>query len=221
MRNGKHVAKRTGSKMLVTALALILVCCMAVGGTMAWLMDSTDEVVNTFTSSGIDIDLVESESSLDDEDGSALTNSYQMIPGWTITKDPKVTVLANSEDCYLFVEIIKENNFDTFMTYAMADGWKEVEGQSGVYYREVGKNETEAQPFYVLKGTEVKDDEGNVIGEANQLTVKDGITKENMKDLTAATYPKMSVKAYAIQLYKTNGVKFTAAEAWAEINPTP
>lgn len=53
-----HAANNGGAKKLsAAAIAIILVVVMAIGGTVALLMDSTDSVTNTFkpASSGIDI----------------------------------------------------------------------------------------------------------------------------------------------------------------------
>ena len=54
-----HAAKKRGAKKLPTAaIAIFLVVIMAIGGTVAYLMDSTDSVINTFkpASSGITIE---------------------------------------------------------------------------------------------------------------------------------------------------------------------
>ena len=45
----------------LSVVALVLVLCCAVGGTLAWLTDTTDPVTNTFTVGDIDIDLTESD----------------------------------------------------------------------------------------------------------------------------------------------------------------
>ena len=121
------------------------------------------------------------------------TSNFQMIPGWNIEKDPKVTVKAGSEACYLFVKLEKSTNFDTFMTYEMADGWEALPEAPGVYYREVAAA-TADTTFEVLKG--------------NQVTVKDEVTKAQMNDLTADTYPTLTVTAYASQLYKNASTEF-------------
>lgn len=36
-----------------------------------------------------------------------------------------------------------------------------------------------------------------------------------MEGLNTANYPTLTITAYASQLYKSAGVEFTAAEAWA------
>lgn len=179
-------------KSLALLLAIAIVVVGAVAGTVAWLTAQTPSVTNTFTTSDINIELKETK------------NNFQMIPGWNIEKDPKVTVKTGSEACYLFVKLEESKNFADFMTYEMADGWEPLPEAPGVYYREVAAA-TADTTFEVLKG--------------NQVTVKDEVTKAQMNDLTADTYPTLTVTAYASQLYKNNTQEFTAAAAWANIAP--
>ena len=125
MKNGKYSKRRgVASKTLVLALAVMLIVGATVGGTIAWLTSTSGPVVNTFSTSGIGATLDES----DDLD-------LKMVPGWTITKDPKAGVTAESEDCYLFVTVAKENNFDNFMTYEIADGWTQLETGHQQFHR--------------------------------------------------------------------------------------
>ena len=81
-------------KSLALLLAIALVVVGAVAGTVAWLTDRTEAVKNTFTTSDITIELTETP-----------VETYKMIPGCTIAKDPKVTVKTGSEACYLFVKL--------------------------------------------------------------------------------------------------------------------
>ena len=168
----------------------------AVGGTLAWLTDSTQEVKNTFTTSDIEITLTESEN-LD----------LKMVPGFTITKDPKVTVKAGSEACWLFVKVEKSDNLDSFISYTVDSSWTALDGVTGVYYREVAATTADTD-FPVLT--------------SNQVTVKKEVTKSQMEALKAenAVQPTLTFTAYATQLYKNNTTKFTAAEAWEILNPT-
>lgn len=179
-------------KSLALLLAIAIVVVGVVAGTVAWLTDQTPSVTNTFTTSDINIELKETK------------NNFQMIPGWNIEKDPKVTVKQGSEACYLFVKLEKSTNFDTFMTYEMADGWTALPEAPGVFYREVAAA-TADTTFEVLKG--------------NQVTVKDEVTKAQMNDLTADTYPTLTVTAYASQLNQNATTKFAPAAAWANIAP--
>ncbi len=181
-------------KTVALLLAVVLVLGAVVGGTLAYLMDTTSSVVNTFAAGDVDIELSETTG-----------NSYKMVPGATITKDPKVTVEANSEKCFVFVKLEKSTNFDTFMTYEMADGWTELTGVTGVYYREVDASAQE-QTFAVIKG--------------NAVSVNSDVTKTQMDELTEKTQPTLTVTAYACQYYKANDTAFTVAEAWNQVNGT-
>ncbi len=184
----KHGANRrsVSSKAFVVMLALVLALGCAVGGTIAWLTKTTDPVVNTFTYGNIDIELTETTGT-----------EYKIIPGQDIPKDPKVTVKANSETCYLFVKVVKEGTFvANKVTYDIADGWELVEGQSNVYWREVSANAAN-QDFPVLKD--------------NKVTVSNTLTKDDIKDIT--TDPTLTFTAYAIQKEGFANAK----AAWAEI----
>lgn len=171
-------------KTLALVLALTLLVAGVVGGTLAWLTDRTAEVKNTFTVGDINIGLTET------------TADYKMVPGNKLDKDPTVTVKANSEACWLFVKVTESENLDTFITYAIAEGWTEL--QDGVYYREVPASNAD-QTFSVLKG--------------DAVTVKDTVTKE-MLTADGFTNPTLTFKAYAIQKDHFT----TAAAAWAEVS---
>ena len=174
-------------KILALVLALTLLVAGVVGGTLAWLTDRTAEVKNTFTVGDINIGLTET------------TADYKMVPGNTIAKDPTVTVKANSEACWLFVQVTKSENLDTFITYAIAEGWTALSDVDGVYYREVSASNAD-QTFSVLKG--------------DAVTVNSDVTKEM---LTAKDFanPTLTFKAYAVQ--KDNVA--SASDAWAKVNP--
>lgn len=186
-------------------LALTLVLGVVAGGTIAWLTDTSDTVTNTFTTSDIKVKLEETKGT----GTTATEKSFQMVPGWTIDKDPKAWVEAGSEDCYLFVKLEKSTNFDSFMTYAMADGWTALPGVDDVYYRVVTADGREGTSKINVPYSVLKDD---------KVTVSGSVTKANMNALTEATYPTLTVTAYASQLYKSNTDKFTPAEAWTNIN---
>lgn len=186
-------------KGLTLVLALTLLVVGVVAGTLAWLTAKSDVVTNTFTTSDIKVELTETTGT-----------NYKMIPGYTITKDPKATVLTGSEECYLFVKLEKSTNFDTYLTYEMADGWMELEGVADkVYYRVVDGTTNQIGTAYSV----LKDD---------QVTVNGSVTKEQMNALDngTAVKPTLTFTAYASQLYKNATTKFTPAEAWANVNPT-
>ena len=183
-----HANRRSvSSKAFAAVLALALVLGGALGGTVAWLVAKSDPVVNTFTYGDININLEETTGS-----------SYKIIPGVDIAKDPKVTVEADSEACWLFVKVDEVGTFVADkVTYSVADGWTALTGQPGVYYREVGAVTADTD-FYVLKDNVVK--------------VSDTLTKEDIKDIT--TRPTLTFTAYAVQ---KDGIA-DAATAWSKIS---
>ena len=203
---GKHCKKSvrfSGKRLVIMLASLALVLCTAIGGTLAWLVTKTDPVVNTFTYGDINITLHETDTNKDG-DNDPNTNTYPMVPGHTIAKDPKVTFKANSEDAWLFVKLEKVNNFNDFMTYEIASGWTALDNVDGVYYREVSKATQDAE------FTVIKDD---------TVTVKGEVTKEMLNALDAngaSNYPKLIVTAYAVQ--RDNNIA-TAADAWAKTQP--
>lgn len=171
------------TKTLVALLSLVLLLGCSLGGTLAWLADSTDPVINTFTVGDIKIGLTETK------------REYKIVPGVDIAKDPKVTVEANSEACWLFVKIEESANWPDKLIYAVATGWETLEGVPGVYYREVNAETAKAGHEYpVLEG--------------NKVTVSDTLTKSELQQLTPN--PTLTFTAYAVQ---QEGVA-DAAAAW-------
>lgn len=173
-------------KALALVLALTLLVAGIVGGTLAWLTDQTAEVKNTFTVGDINIGLTET------------TTDYKMVPGNTIAKDPTVTVKANSEACWLFVQVTESTDLKDFITYAIAEGWTALPGVDGVYYREVPASVAD-QTFSVLAG--------------DAVTVKSDVTR-TMLETAKTDAPTLTFKAYAIQ--KDHFA--TADAAWAEVS---
>lgn len=194
-------------KTIALVLACILCVGIGIGGTLAWLTATSGPVTNTFTSSDIDVTLTES-ANLD----------LKMVPGHTITKDPKATVVSGSEDCYLFVKVEKSSNFDAFMTYEVADGWTQLTTDKDdkpltdiVYYKVFdSKDATNTN----VKGTAYS------ILKNNQVSVLGTVTKSAMNALAETTKPTLTFTAYASQLYKSNTQTFNPAEAWANAQPT-
>ena len=185
--------RELSGKLVVAMLAVTLLIGCAIGGTVAWLTAKTDPVVNTFTYGNINIELTETKPT---------NKQAKIIPGVDIEKDPKVTVKANSEACWLFVKVEETGTFvANKVTYSIDDGWTKLTGVTGVdnvYYREVGAV-TGDTDFVVLKD--------------NKVTVSNTLTKEDIKNITN---PTLTFTAYAVQ----KDAAQTAADAWAIANPT-
>ena len=186
---------KTKSIILTTMVVIVLVA--IVGTTVAWLTSRTSFLDNTFTYGEIQISIV--ESSTDDGDDDVNTNNYVMMPGVEIPKDTRVIVAQNSEDCWLFIKIIKENDFDEYMTYSLEDTWTELEGYEGIYYTKVDKKSTE-QSFNIIKG--------------NVISVKPELTYADIKHMTENSFPTLEIKAYAVQRNEKMDAINDPVKAW-------
>lgn len=194
------------TRMFVTLVAVMLVLGCAVGGTLAWLTAQTAPVVNTFTVGDIDIDLTETTGS-----------EYKLMPGEKVAKDPKVTVKAGSEKCYVFVKVeasaamkaAMENNVIEWYVDAMpryTDGkWTKLTGVTEDIYYLVADASTADQDFYILGG-----EEGYRNG---RLIIPGNVTAEDIAKVEAIGDTTLTFTAYAIQY---EGIT-SAADAWAKL----
>lgn len=180
-------------KKIVALCLCIALAVVAIGGaTLAYFTDKTDTVTNTFTVGNVDIELAETTGA-----------DYTVIPGVPITKDPEVTVKANSATSYVFVKVDKTNWPDT-LTYEMGDGWTQLKNDetpavdvAGVFWREVAQSTSDVK-YDVIKNDTInvsKNIENNAFG-------NDTVT--------------MTFTAYAIQKDTFN----TPYAAWTEVSKT-
>ena len=194
---GKHCRRGLGGKAFTAMLALTLVLAAywAVGGTAAWLAAKSEPIASTFTFGDINITLTET----DHQEGPT-----KIIPGVDIRKDLRVTVQADSVDCWLFVKVEEAGTFvDGKVTYSIDDGWTKGNGSQipeNVYYREYREANaaTADREFPVLKD--------------DKITVSNELTKQEIQNITG---PTLTFTAYAVQKEGIN----TAAEAWAVTAP--
>lgn len=186
--------RELSGKLVVAMLAVTLLIGCAIGGTVAWLTAKTDAVVNTFTYGDINITLAETTGT-----------DYKIIPGVDITKDPKVTVKANSEACWLFVKVEKSGTFVTDkVTYAIDNTvWTQLDNVAGVYYKKIDTLTASDTNYNILQDKKVTVSQELTKGEINSI-------EEGQKN------PTLTFKAYAVQLDAAQ----TAADAWAIANPT-
>lgn len=180
-------------KILAIVVVVALTAAIAIAGTLAWLTAETGPVTNVFTVGKVGATLTESPD-LD----------LKLIPGNTIEKDPKVTIDADSEDCWLFVKVEEENELDSYIGYKMADGWTQLKDADdndipGVFYREAEAGEE----FDILDG--------------NKVTVLDDVTMEMTEELTEVSYPKLIFTGYVVQRANMD----TALDAWTALIPNP
>lgn len=200
MRNNKSLW-RFGSRSLALTVALTLLICCTVGGTVAYLIKKADPLVNTFTIGDIEITLEEGD---DDGNDDPTENTYRFGPDAEINKQAIATVKADSENCWLFIKVTESENFGDYLEYGIAEGWTALAGEKGVYYRETATSDKDQQ-FNVLAG------------DSGQVKVVSGVTQEMLDKLGTENnppIPTLKFKAYAVQ--KDDEIT-SAADAWSKI----
>ena len=193
--------KKKFLKALVIVGCAILLVIATITCTVAYLT-SVKVVTNTFTVGNVTITLDETDVDLygkKDGDARVTKNEYKLIPGHEYVKDPTVTVLANSENCYVFVKV--DNGIaaieagDKIATQITTNGWTALDGNEGVYWCEYTSNPA--------------DEKIPVFGEFTIATNADVSTYESKK---------IVVTAYAVQ---KDGIDIVQAawEAVEDIDP--
>ena len=133
-------------RFLSTAIAGTLAAAILVGGgTFAYLKDKTEKVKNTFKAQSVTVELTETTG-----------GTYKILPGQTVSKNPKVTPKVEV-DSYLFVKV--DDKAKDTVKYDIAEGWEKLtlnDSEDVVYYREVTAEDNIPEGgFSVLKNDQV------------------------------------------------------------------
>ena len=112
---------KNSKKIMALLIALTLVVGTVIGGTVAWLVSKPEAVQNTFKVGELNITLDEAKTDRygvvdQTAEKRVLENTYTMLPGHGYTKDPIVHLAANSEACYVFIDV------DNQLKGAIAEG---------------------------------------------------------------------------------------------------
>lgn len=138
-RKKHHSANKRNT---VAVVAVLLVCILAIGGTIAYLT-SHSELENTFTVGQISPIIPEeggpNNKPIDpsDKDNGRLSgNLYEpswvkdskLLPSATIDKDPYVGVGAGSEECEVYVYVTNTMTNNNHIYFTINNGWEPVSG---------------------------------------------------------------------------------------------
>lgn len=194
-------------RTIALMMAAVMLLGVTVGGTIAWLTAESNDVVNTFTVGDIEIFLDETDVDDTDNDNNFTerdtSNEYKMIPGNSYIKDPMVTVVAGSEECYIFIEIIEERNTRTdlegkIIQYSInADDWTKITTETNreVYYYKTTVNALEATNN-IMVGTDSANDDntGSTILAVNEdgtnITINPNLTQDMIHELDGVVNPE-------------------------------
>ena len=209
-------------KMMALVLCVALVAVAAVGATMAYFTD-TKTAENTFTVGNVEITLDEAKVDLNGEyvknaDGTladrVTKNAYKLIPGHTYVKDPTITVVKGSEECYVraIVTINKAAALDTIFAPDGVDLRTILTGTDTTKweYKGVTKDAANDARIYTLwyKGTVNAADAAQKLAPVfTELVVPGDLTSDQLKTLEGL---KITVEANAIQADNLD----TPEEAW-------
>ncbi len=174
-------------KLKLSCVMILVIAMLTVSPTLAWLSAGTEPVVNYFSGGDIAIKLDEAPVDVDGKrtDGDRVQeNRYKYTAGAALDKDPTVTVLKGSEDCYVYVCV--ENQLpEALFTLDIDEAvWIPV-AQSGdcTIYR-----------YYAVVEYSTQDQALTPVFTA--VTVSAALTSADVKELGART---LTVTAFAIQ----------------------
>lgn len=179
-------------KILTLVLALALVATCAIGGTVAWLYQTTGTVTNTFTMGDIKIELKRGNETISN-DKTVTTENF--VPGQLFKDDAAVIVKANSEKCYLFIRVDVKNNTvngKQVLEYTLNSEWTALEGYTNIYYKEINERTTTEKTVKVFENLT---DNNEFQIKANEELEKSHLGTINESD----TKPTISISAAAIQ----------------------
>lgn len=196
-------------KTILTCIAVVVLLVISVAGTLAWLTD-TDSAVNTFTVGQVHITVDEAKVNADGTPvvgaGRVKANEYHILPGMTYTKDPTLTVEADSEDSYVRMILTVHNASDVqavLTKYNLGDfsvligGWDK---NTWLYegFTEDTTNNTISFEFRYKEVVAKSTTDTKLTALFDTLIVPGEITGEEMKDLYDGGF-KMGVFGHAIQ----------------------
>lgn len=173
--NGKRVMK---TKQPVALVALLVLLCCTVAGTLAYLVTSTDPVTNTFTPAEVKTEVTESFEN--DKNGTLTKSNVQIKNNGNIDAYIRVAVVVNwaDKDGNVYggaVPTDKGDKKDYDLTLKANNGW--IKGADGYYYyiHPVAPKESTTAIFEDI--TQLTDDPAE--GYGLQITIlADGIQSE-------------------------------------------
>ena len=193
-------------KWALLAVSALLLVCVSVGATVAYLT-ATDKVVNTFTVGQVAIKLDEAKANTDGTliEGAdrVKANTYKLLPGHTYHKDPMVTVLKDSEPSYIkmTVTFTKASALDKIFAPGGADLTTIFKGYDATNWTAKGStdnttDDTRTYEFWYKEAVGAPTADVALDALFDSITVPGSITNKQLADIKGMT---ITVNAYAIQ----------------------
>ena len=179
------------TKKVVSMIAsMALVAVIAVAGTLAYLSKESNQVKNTFVAAGLDVKLELDETVVELKDSNVpgdyqfktpkannrtTDQTYSLVPGIDLPKDPVVTVTGLNQKAYLIIEVL--DSTPSSLTWTVDGRWTKLGTETGknggqIYYlNNVVNPDTGSQQFNIIDGETVK-----VSGDYVQGTGEEALT---------------------------------------------
>lgn len=208
------------TKILCLVMGAILLVTGTVAVTLAYLQDISGTVTNTMTVGKIDIELDESKVNENGETTSGRTkegNAYKLIPSKNYTKDPRITVKAGSESCYVFLGVFINGNLSSVLDTSEGKGIEAQLAAAGWQKLMTGTNNTKQMTWTDAEDSNTqyqiyyKPDAIKASNTDTPITTFTSFTvAASATDISKADKTAIKVKAFAIQSANLN----SAPEAW-------
>lgn len=190
-------------KLIAAVLAVIVIACVAVSGTFAYLFFKGETISNTFTIGDVDVTFTETT-------GDSSTHEHGILPGKDTAKNPTVTVGKGSEDSYVFVELqevctASGKKFSDYLTYTVGTDFTELTGAGltghKVYYYFYTADKNNDKVLSVLKDNKVTatnfDNAAKTALEGKELSLNiNAGAIQNSADFTGATANAKALAAW-------------------------
>ncbi len=165
-------------KTVFAVLAVMLIACIAISGTFAYLFFKGQTLSNTFTIGDVEVTFTETT-------GEGDNHEHKVVPGKDTAKDPLVTVAKGSENSYVFVEMqevctAQGKKFSDYLTYTKGEDLTELTGAGltghKVYYYYYTSDESNDKEIHALKDDKVTatnfDNAAKALLEGKELSLK-------------------------------------------------
>lgn len=218
-------------KILALCLVVALMATAIAGATLAYFSDTTNVVNNTFTVGDVDIKLDEEDITKDDDSRTEEGNKYENIyPGQTVTKDPTVTFVKDSRDCYVRMIVTVEGYENLVTAFPDQKYWVGTPGQ-GVFLLEmlvndtwdkevwIAQNEGEALEAmktgkYEFRYHEIVKDDAAKAGKSLEPLFEEILFPADLTNKQIAALNNVSIKVVAHAM-QAEGFESDEAGAWA------
>lgn len=181
---------RKSQKLMLISLLIAVIATIVIVPSLSWLSSVTKPVVNTFTGGAISILLDEAKV---DTEGKAIVgenasrvnqNNYKYVAGAVLDKDPTVTVLKGSEECYVF--LLVENGLSDKFTMDYCDSWLKIAESAG----------NTVYAYHMKVDALQSDDDVKLPPIFTKVTVSEELTSADIEILGEK---KLCVTAFAVQ----------------------